>query len=241
MVQPCSCNVLPTLLPLMQMYPRLFVFDAEVIAAHMAMLKALVSRSWLWSYQASGSALPGRTSRPSRTLYPGHAGAVAFIAEAKAALKPFFPELTRSELLSLARTHWAQYKMHMVPVGQQSKQMQQAKLMQQHARPVGGHHLASSSSSCASSTTVGAGSATAGSLPGLPGAARQAEESSTLLEDHQAAGQLQPAQQLRQTPDDAAATWPLKLSRNPSGRMLLRMEYLLATGLHTEVSILQLG
>lgn len=236
--------MLPPLLLLMQMYPRLLIFDTEVITAHMSMLKALVSRSSLWSSQARCSASSGRTSqarcsasveRPSPALYPGHAGAQAFLAEARAALRQFFPELTRREIADMASTHWAQYKLHIVPVDGQSKQMQQA------AQLAGGSHLVSGSSSCASSTMVGAGSASAGSDPGLPSTTRQAEDSSTLLGDPQAAGQLQPAQQLEQTAEDAAAAWPLKLSRNPSGRTLLRMEYLLAMGLDAEVSILRLG
>jgi hypothetical protein len=248
----------------LQSYPLMLTYDAEMTAAHMQMLQTLVARSSVWadwgtSHSTTSHGPRLRTPQLSAadmgdyTYALDRPGWQAFYWEAKAALQEEHADLSGPELRVLLESHWNGYKagyLRLARFGrceqqpqehlQQQQQQQQAKLATDEGVDAGEHvgysqfmpaALARFKADHPSSTHEQA-------MEAVQQQYRQ-QQRQRLQRRQWQQQQLQQGQQGQQAttlqPSGQANPWPLQYSRGVSGRLLLRLEYLLAAGLQEQV------
>lgn len=127
------CLLLLVLAATTQTYPRIILYDAQVVAAHMELLMALVSRSKKWNmYDVHAAGSSSADSVTAEGLYPlTIAGFQAFRREVHQTLELELPELfgrharqdsrqlVMHEISQVVSMLWKQYRQQQGPQRQQ--------------------------------------------------------------------------------------------------------------------------
>lgn len=214
----------------------LAALDSQAVSAHMRALQALVQRSTLWStacYNKSSRAAQGAENDVlSCDAYRQFAG------EACAVLRRELPELHERDLMAAADELWKQYKAWRVQHDALRLQpnLQMQPLLQQNEADVS-KPPAFRDYKATELAKYTAAHPNASQHEALQAVRQQHKE----LQQRWQKQQIAALQQLQAQPSAVQhrtkpGPWPLVYSSNPSGRLLLRLEFLLATGLQEQVT-----
>jgi hypothetical protein len=235
----------------------MLTYDAEVIAAHMQMLQTLVLRSSVWERWSTGRTTTGRRLSPRNTQFSqldmesftyrrDRAGQQAFQREATMALQKEHDSLSGPELCALVDAHWEGYLQgydRQVQLGRCEQQPQEhLQQQQQQAEPTtdevvdAGEHVGYSLFLPATLARFKADNPSNTHEQAIAAVQQQyRQQQRQRLQRRQQQQRQQGQQETKLQPSGQGHPWPLQYSRNVSGRLLLRLEYLLAAGQQEEV------